>query len=317
MIRLLGAALSIALVTTGAAAAGPARPLDPLAADVAALTRSTPWALTGTLALHFPTFHTEGLAVSADHLFLSAVEILEPTVTYPTPQGGFDRTPGRGVGHLFVMDRHGRLQKDIVLGEGDRYHPGGIEFDGTDVWVPVAQYRPGSSAIIYRIDAATLGVHRMFDVPDHIGGIVLDRSTGHLVGNNWGSRRFYEWTTGGKQLDSWANPSSFVDYQDCKYADRAAMICGGVANLPQTPTAGGAKAVYELGGIALIDLRSHRVVNEVPFQQWSSAGHVVTRNPLQLAARGNRLTAWAAPDNGDEGRGTEVLTYEATAPTVG
>ena len=51
------------------------------------------------------------------------------------------------------MDKAGNLQKDIILGEGDMYHPGGIDFDGTNVWVPVAQYRPNSSAIIYRVDA--------------------------------------------------------------------------------------------------------------------------------------------------------------------
>ena len=96
------------------------------------------------------------------------------------------------------MDRQGHLQKDIVLGEGDMYHPGGIDFDGTNVWVPVAQYRPDRSAIIYRVDAATLAVHKQFDVNDHIGGIVMDKPTGHLVGNTWGSRRFAEWDLPGQ-----------------------------------------------------------------------------------------------------------------------
>ena len=179
--------------------------------------RDTKWQLVDKLKLDFPTFHTEGLAVAGDRVFLSAVEILEPTVKYPTPVDGYDRTPGKGIGHLFVLDRQGHLQKDIVLGEGDMYHPGGIEFDGSSVWVPVAQYRPNSSAIIYRVDAKTLKVHREFEADDHIGGIVLDRTTGHLVGNTWGSRRFVEWNRRGPQLDEWANTSYFVDYQDCQY----------------------------------------------------------------------------------------------------
>ncbi|MFJ9713719.1 DUF6454 family protein [Streptomyces sp. NPDC101234] len=73
----------------------------------------------------------------------------------------------------------------------------------------------------------------------------------------------------------------------------------------------------QLGGMALIDLRSHRVLCEVPFRQWSTAGHVVTRNPLKLAADGDTITMWAAPDNGDEGNGTEILTYRATVHPVG
>jgi len=288
-----------------------------LAADFGALDRNTAWQLTGKLKLNFPTFHTEGIAFAGDRVFLSAVQIIEPTVKYPQPQGGFDRTPGKGIGHLFVMDRAGHLEKDIVLGEGDMYHPGGIDFDGKNVWVPVAQYRPNSSAIIYRVDASSLQVHKQFEVKDHFGGVVLDKATGHLVGNTWGSRRFAEWNLAGTQLSTWANPNYFVDYQDCQYVPEGKMICGGVTNLPQTPVAGGTAATYELGGLALMDLTSHAVEREVPFQQWSTAGHVATRNPLKISASGDTLTMYAAPDNGDEGNGTEILTYQATvSPTT-
>ncbi|WP_254678781.1 hypothetical protein [Arthrobacter sp. 24S4-2] len=66
---------------------------------------STNWQQTSKLKLNFPTFHTEGIAYSQDHIFLSAVQIIEPTTKFPTPQDGFDRTPGKGIGHLFVMDK--------------------------------------------------------------------------------------------------------------------------------------------------------------------------------------------------------------------
>ncbi len=326
-LRTLVAALTLPMLVGGAAASAAASHTrgdqaagndGDLARDFSAVDRNTKWQLTDKVKLEFPTFHTEGLTFTPDHLFLSAVEILEPTQKYPAPIGGYDRTPGKGIGHLFVMDRQGNLQKDITLGEGDMYHPGGIDFDGTNVWVPVAQYRPDSSAIIYSVNASTLEVTKQFEVNDHIGGIVLDKTTGHLVGNNWGSRRFYEWTLKGKQTDTWDNTSYFIDYQDCQYVPSRKMICGGVTNLPQTPTAGGTAATYELGGIALIDLRSHNVLHEIPFQQWSTAGHVMTRNPLKLAANGNQLTLWAAPDNGEEGNGTELFTYQATVtPAAG
>ena len=293
--------------------AGPRAGAD-LARDFEAVDRSTTWSEVDRLHLDFPTYHPEGLVVTDDHIFLSSVEIIEPTQKYPSPVDGYDRTAGKGVGHLFVMDRQGHLQKDVVLGEGDMYHPGGISYDGTDVWVPVAQYRPDSSSIIYRVDAQTLEATEQFRVPDHIGGIVRDETTGHLVGNNWGSRRFYDWTPDGRTTGSWANPSHVVDYQDCQYVADAKMLCGGVANLPQSPAAGGTGATYELGGMALVDLRSHDVLHEVPFQRWSTAGHVMTRNPLKLAADGKQLTMWAAPDNGDEGNGTELFTFRAEVP---
>ncbi|WP_141789649.1 DUF6454 family protein [Oryzihumus leptocrescens] len=310
MAALLAGAASANAATRGAPTL-PSRDGD-LARDFSAVDRNTVWNQVDKIKLNFPTYHTEGLAITPDHLFLSSVQIIEPTQKYPSPVGGYDRTPGRGLGHLFVMDRQGHLQKDITLGEGDMYHPGGISYDGTNVWVPVAQYRPNSSAIIYRVNAQTLGVTKQFEVKDHIGGIVLDQTTGHLVGNSWGSRRFYDWTLQGQQVRTWDNPSFFTDHQDCQYVPSAKMICGGITNLPQTPTAGGSNGTYELGGLTMIDLRSHNILREVPFQKWSTAGHVMTRNPVKMSARGNQLTLWAAPDNGDEGNGTELFTYQAT-----
>ena len=311
-------AVLVAAVLAGTAGAQAAETASPptaataLADNFGAVTRSTPWQLTSKLKLAFPTYHTEGIAFSDKHIFLSAVQILEPTVKYPAPQGGYDRTPGKGIGHLFVMDLAGHLQKDITLGEGDMYHPGGIDFDGQNVWVPVAQYRPNSSAIIYRVDASSLAVHKQFEVADHFGGIVMDQQTGHLVGNTWGSRRFAEWNLQGKQLKTWDNPNFFIDYQDCQYVPTSKMLCASVTNLPQTPSAGGNAGTYELGGIAMIDLTTEQVTREIPFQQWSTAGHVATRNPFKMTANGNHLTMRVAPDNGDEGNGTEILTYEAT-----
>ena len=161
-----------------------------LASDFNEVTRSTVWNQVDKLHLNFQTYHTEGLAITDKHIFLSAVQIIEPTQKYPSPVNGYDRTPGKGVGHLFVMDRQGNLQKDITLGEGDMYHPGGIDYDGKNVWVPVAEYRPDSASIIYKVDATSLKVSEQFRVQDHIGGIVKDAATGDLVGNTWGSRRF-------------------------------------------------------------------------------------------------------------------------------
>ena len=285
-----------------------------LANDFNQVTRSTAWNQVDNLHLDFQTYHTEGLAITDKHIFLSAVQIIEPTQKYPSPVNGYDRTPGKGVGHLFVMDRQGRLQKDLTLGEGYMYHPGGIDYDGENVWVPVAEYRPNSSSIIYKVNATNLKVSEQFRVQDHIGGIVKDATTGDLVGNTWGSRKFYDWTPTGQERRSWPNPSHFIDYQDCQYVDTAKAICSGVANLGQTPSAGAATSTYELGGLALVDLHSHEVLHEFPFQKWSAAGHVMTRNPVKMAADGTHLTLWAAPDNGEETNGTELFTFTADVP---
>ena len=302
----------VSAVSLAGLAQGPRDAQSLLAERVATLTRDSGWRQVGAVPIAFPTHHPQGMVKIGDRLFVSSVEVQAGTRRYAEPVDGLDRDAGRGVGHLFKLDMQGRLIVDLPLGEGTIYHPGGIDFDGRNVWVPVAEYRPDSSAIVYRVDARTLTVTEQFEVDDHIGGLVLDKTSHRLVGNTWGSRRFYEWNLRGEQRRSWTNSSHFIDYQDCQYVPAGKMLCGGVTNLPQTPTAGGTQAVYELGGMALIDIRSRRVVHELPLQLWSTAGHVITRNPLKLAAHGAQLDLWAAPDNGDEGNGTEVLHYEAT-----
>lgn len=299
-----------ATLSTAASGREDAPPRDAaLAATVQDVSRSTVWTRTGALRLDFDTHHPQAMEVIGDRIYLSSVEITEPTVRYPSPVDGHDRTAGKGVGHLFVLDRQGRLLEDVVLGRGDLYHPGGIDVDadGT-IWVPVAEYRPDSAAIIYRVDPETLTAQEAFTVDDHVGGVVRDRRTGRLVGQSWGSRRFYEWTTDGRQRARWLNDSHVVDYQDCEYVASRKALCSGIAGLPAQP---GAATSYELGGLALLDLRTRSILHEVPVSLWSTAGHVVTRNPVDVDAVGDRLTMYAAPDDSDEGNGTEILTYRA------
>jgi hypothetical protein len=300
------AAAAVAVTTTPAVGTAQSPKNAPLVEAFSELNRSTQWNLAERIKLNFPTHHPQGFARVGDRLFLSSVEIIEPPVKYPQPVDGYDRTPGKGRGHVFVLDLKGNLLKDILLGDGDAYHPGGIDADGTSLWVPVAEYRPYSHSIVYRIDLATLEVHEEFQVADHVGGIVPDPRTGKLHGVTWGSREFYTWSGKGRQLAHSANSSHFVDYQDCAYTTRELMLCTGITNY-KTSTGSN----FELGGIALLDLKSKTVRHEVPVQLWSAAGHVATRNPVFLEAEGSKLRMWAAPDDGEEVSGTEILIYEA------
>lgn len=309
----LAASLAVAAAVPSTAAAVKRDQDDALVSTFADVTRSTPWTKTSSIRLPFDAHHPQAMEVTRDRMFISSVQIDEAPVKFPAPVDGMDRTPGKGVGHLFVTDRAGNLIKDIRLGEGDIYHPGGLDFDGRYIWVPVAEYRPDSKAILYRVDTRTWAVKELFRVDDHVGGVVLDRKRNLLVGQSWGSRRFYEWTLDGREVRKTMNPSHFVDYQDCEYVPTSKMLCSGVTNLPPAP---GSTKAYELGGAATFDLRTGRLLHEAPIQLWSTAGHVVTRNPVDIDARGRHLTMYAAPDDGNEGNGTEVLVYEADVAPV-
>jgi hypothetical protein len=309
----LAATTDLAGVPAGLSTAGhdqrPRHRDDAVTRAFDATTRSTVWTRTATVPLAFPTYHPQGFALVGDTIFLSTVEIIEAPVRYPEPVDGYDRTPGKGRGHVLVLDRQGHLLHDIVLGEGNAYHPGGIDFDGRQLWVPVAEYRPGSAAVVYRIDPRTFAVHEAFRVRDHVGGVVRDRATGEIHGVSWGSRTLYRWTPAGRQLGKVANEDHLLDYQDCDYTGYRKQICGGVTGLPTA--AGGS---YELGGLALRDLRDGRILHELPFPQFSKAGHVVTRNPVALEAKDGVLRLFTAPDDGEEAGGTELLVFETPLP---
>jgi Family of unknown function (DUF6454) len=292
---------------TGGQTAKPSRD-EPLVGAFQQLNRSTPWQLVDRIALDFETYHPQGLIAVGDRLFMSSVEVLEAPVRYPQPVDGYDRTPGRGIGHVFVMTRDGELIRDIVIGEGPEgtiYHPGGIDFDGQDVWVPVAEYRPDSHAIVYRIDPQTYEVTEEFGYRDHVGGVVVDRVTDDVHGVTWGSRRLIRWDDRGRVRDVALNGSHFIDYQDCAYVASRKQLCSGVAGLP---TASGGS--YELGGLALIDLRDNAMIHEVPVTGFSAAGHSITRNPALFELDGDTMRLTAAPDDGEEVAGTELLVYE-------
>ncbi|WP_028847792.1 DUF6454 family protein [Thermocrispum agreste] len=282
---------------------------EPLAEAIRQVDRSTAWRLVDRIPLAFETHHPQGLAAVGDKLFLSSVEIIERPTPYPEPdEDGYDRSPGKGVGHVFVLTRDGKLIRDIEVGEGPEgtiYHPGGIDYDGRHVWVPVAEYRPNSSAIIYRIDPRTYRVTEEFGYRDHVGGVVVDRVTGDVHGVTWGSRRMVHWNRHGHLRKVEQNVSHFIDYQDCAYVGSRKQLCTGITELA---TADGGR--FELGGAALLDLRDNAILHEVPLPGFSTAGHTITRNPVLFEVDGDTLRMIAAPDDGEEGAGTELLVYE-------
>ena len=261
-IAVLLAALAVLPGAIGTAMAEEASVAD----RVTKLTRGTAWKQVAAIPIAFPTFHPQGMVKIGDDFFVSSVNILKPTTKYPAPREGYDRDTGEGEGHLFRISKDGKLLADLKLGEGSVYHPGGIDFDGKFIWVPVAEYRPNSQAIIYKVDPATMKAVEVFRFKDHVGGIVHDTQRNSLHGVSWGSRRFYAWPLGadGKITNADArpealrvmNPAQYIDYQDCHYAGGARMLCSGLNAYKVAPDA----APFRLGGLELVDLKDDRPI---------------------------------------------------------
>ncbi|MFH5880026.1 DUF6454 family protein [Arthrobacter sp. NA-172] len=205
---------------------------------------------------------------------------------------------------MFVLGGGGELLRDILLGEDAVYHPGGIDYDGSQVWVSVAEYRAESSSIVYTIDPDSFEVRERFRVDDHIGWILRDPWLDFVFGGSWGSRQFYTWDTEGRLVDTWENPGHFVDYQDAQLLGPGLLLCSGISLLPRSDG-----TFLELGGLALMEPLRQRITRDVPVSVFSKAGHVITRNPVTVTASSSGLLLHAAPDDGDDAGGTRILSY--------
>lgn len=294
---LFGTLIAISAHTT------PADDRSVVADRVTRLTRDTAWTRARAVPIAFRTFHPQGLVKIGDTFFVSSVEVI-------------DRDAGKGVGHLFKMDSAGGLVADLKLGEGSIYHPGGLDYDGKNIWVAVAEYRPNSQSIIYRVDPETMTAVAVLRFADHIGAIVHNTDDHTLHGVSWGSRRFYRWSLDrdGRVTNASAspaalrtlNPSHYVDYQDCKYAGGRRMLCSGVTEIRQFAAA----ASFRLGGLDLVDLRDGRPLHQVPILLWTDGGLDMTHNPVWIEASAAGLRGYFIPEDDN----STLYVFEATTP---
>jgi hypothetical protein len=298
------------------------------------LSRSTTWTLISKTKLEGDTGEPEGMVrVGDDRLFVSSGQWTVPTVSFNKTINGTDRTPGAGFAHMLIYNKEGqRIANATLTKPGDiEYHGGGIDYDGRYIWITIAQYRPNTTATIMRIDPLTLEQVRLFRTADHNGGIVHDTVTDELVTLNWGARNATTWSLkhfprGFAALPGFtpaqkhvANPSFFVDYQDCKFlghhavsnsptvsinsghlgqdSKRPLMLCGGVATI----------SGFNLGGLALVDLETMLPLWEVPIAGRSDLGASLTQNPVDAQVIDGKLRVWFCPDQ----RNSTVYVYEA------
>jgi hypothetical protein len=107
--------------------------------------------------------------------------------------------------------------------DGERYHPGGLQLAGDSLWLPVAEYRRNSSAVIQRRNKLTLALESQFPVPDHIGCLAIANQI--IWGGNWDSLHLYRWRPDGTLIDKRPNPTG-IGFQDLK-ANATALIGSG------------------------------------------------------------------------------------------
>ena len=150
-----------------------------------------------TIPLEGDTFHVQGIDLDDTRLWITSV----------------DKDGKRGLLSEYRLAT-GQLLRSVEIQHGSRYHPGGFTADSDSLWIPIAEYKRDSSAIVQQRNKQTLQVTSQFEAPDHIGAIAVTPDA--IVGANWDARNFYVWDKKGKLLRKVANPSP-IAIQDMKF----------------------------------------------------------------------------------------------------
>lgn len=152
-------------------------------------------------------FHVQGLELQGPRMWLTSV----------------DRRTRRGYLHQ-IERKTGKVVRRIEVTDGVRYHPGGISIEGRSLWVPVAELRANSSAVLIEIDTDTLRVRRRIPVADHLGCVAV--AGRWLVAGNWDSRSLYVIDLSDPAHMRVVPNTSGTRYQDMKFV-HGQLVAGG------------------------------------------------------------------------------------------
>lgn len=272
--------LSVLLLLTHLSALGQQSDDEAALRFLMQLSSDADWKLLQAIPLDFEVHHPQGMTRIGDSLYMTAVETIVRPEAITDSKSAYDRTQGQGKGHLFKFDLEGKLEATVSLGEDSKYHPGGMDFDGENIWISVAEYRPDSHSIVYAVDPETLAVTEVFRFDDHLGGVLRNPVDGAIYGLSWGSQTLYRWT----EAEARGNPNQWyaktkagsnVDYQDCQLVTEQTMLCSGMGSLPIDNT-----HFLTIGGLELVDLRSLDVLHRIRISGAAPGGELLTRNPF-------------------------------------
>ncbi|CAN5567745.1 hypothetical protein BH10ACI4_BH10ACI4_32710 [soil metagenome] len=162
--------------------------------------------LENVLLLDGTLYHVQGIDLDREHIWVTSVD----TVNHKGYLHQFHRTTGK-------------FERQVEVTDGPRFHPGGFSISGDSIWVPVAEYKPHSTAVLEELDKQTLAVKRKISVADHVGCIAVTGDV--LIAGNWGSRQMYVFDLAGKQLRV-IDTASATQYQDMKFVDGMLVASG-------------------------------------------------------------------------------------------
>lgn len=163
--------------------------------------------LISVVNLDATVYHVQGVDLDTEHIWVTSV----------------DSKGHRAWLHQFSRAT-AKFERQVDITDGPRYHPGGFSIQGDSIWVPVAEYRPHSTAVIEELDKRTLVLKRKIFVPDHLGCLAVTRD--NLIAGNWNSKKLYVLDMSGNQIRVIENRSR-NNYQDMKF-NHGMLVASGV-----------------------------------------------------------------------------------------
>jgi len=145
---------------------------------------------------------------------------------------------------------------------------------------------------------------KIFTVKDHVGAMVCDREDSVMYGVSWEARRITRWTFGGMEQYRYNTPSHFLVYQDAKYVGDHLMLASGMSKIKFISD--GQEEFWKFGSMALVELATGKIVNEIPVLIYCGNGCVITHNPMDVMIRDQKLQFIFTPDDNE----TMIYIYE-------
>jgi hypothetical protein len=270
---------------------------DAVTSRLLSTTVSSDWRHVGGFDLAFPTDHPQGLLRVDEGWFLSTVRI-------PVGDPGAPDLTVPGDGYLIHVARdgeHAAEQRRLKLSDGMNYHPGGIASDGRHLFVPVSEYRPDSSAHIYKIDPVSMEVVDRIDFADHVGALSIDPARRRIYGMSWAARRIYVWDDEWNLIYVNNNLIDNVNYQDIDFVGGNTLACSGVAHFELNGM------TMDIGGIDLVDANTWLPYHRIMVPTKTRTGRPLTFNAFSHHLDFPKLQLLFVPDDNEDSR---VEIYE-------
>jgi hypothetical protein len=160
----------------------------------------------------------------------------------------------------------------------------------------VSEYRPDSSAHIYKVDPSSMEVVDRIEFADHVGALSIDRERSRIYGMSWAARRIYVWDYDWNLIYANKNLIENVNYQDIDFVGGNTLACSGVAHFDLNGMS------LDIGGIDLIDANTWLPYHRIMVPTKTHTGRPITFNAFSHRLEFPKLHLLFVPDDDDESR---------------